>query len=129
MKGTIKTLSSTLKICVRDETVDKVGLMVVDPTGSIRNTLWLDKYKEDLVIGNPYIFIGFRLKSRKFGSYINFPKTEECSMEKVASFSEELTEVDPSQLQEIEEDLILLSIEKIAKSYIYKVLYFGCHLD
>ena len=70
------------------------------------------------MIGNTYIFKGFRFRSSKFGSYINSPKTEECLIEKSTSFSEELAEVDPSQLQEIEENLILLSIQKTAKSYI-----------
>ena len=118
LKGTIKYLSSTKKMCIRDETVDKVDLMVVNPTGSIKVTLWGHKCKEDLVIGNTYIFKGFRFKSSKFGNYINSPKTEECSVEKSTSFSEDLAEIDPSQLQEIEEDLILLSVEKTTKSYI-----------
>ena len=65
-------------MCIRDETVDRVDLMVVDPTGSIKVTLWGDKCKEDLVIGNTYIFKGFTFKYSKFGSYINSPKNEEC---------------------------------------------------
>ena len=118
LKATIKSLSSTKKVCIRDETVDRVDLMVVDPTGSIKVTLWGDKCKEDLEIGNTYIFKGFRFKPSKFGSYINCPKNEQYSVERSTSFGEELAEADPSQLQEIEEDLILLLVEKTTKSYI-----------
>ena len=39
-KATIKNLSSSKKMCIKDETVDRVDLMVVDPTGSIKVTLW-----------------------------------------------------------------------------------------
>ena len=65
-KGTIKNQSSTKKVCIKDETADKDDLMVVDTTGSIKVTPWGDKYKEDLVIRNTYIFKGFRFKSGKF---------------------------------------------------------------
>ena len=105
-------------MCIRDETVERVDLMVVYPRGSIKVTLWGDKCKEDLVVGGKYVFKGFRFKSSKFGSYIISPKGKECSIEKSTSFDEELAEVDPPQLLEIEEDLILLSVEKTTKSYI-----------
>ena len=99
------------KKCALGTKLDKANPMVVDPTGSIKVTFWGDKCKEGLVIVNTYIFKGFRFKSSTFGSYIKSPKSEECSIKKSTSFGEELTEVDPSQLQEIEEDLILLSVE------------------
>ena len=78
LKATIKNLSPIKKMCFSDETVNRVDLMVIDPTGSVKVTLWCDKCKEDLVIGNTYIFKGFRFKYSKFGSYINAPKNGEC---------------------------------------------------
>lgn len=78
LKAAIKNLSSIKKMCIRDETADRVDLMVVNPTGSIKVTLWGDKCKKDLLIGNTYIFKGFRFKYSKFGSYINSPKNGEC---------------------------------------------------
>ena len=96
LKATIKNLSPIKKMCFSDETVNRVDLMVIDPTGSVKVTLWCDKCKEDLVIGNTFILKGFRFKSSTFGSCINSPKSEEYSIERSTLFGKELAEVDPS---------------------------------
>ena len=96
LKATIENLSPIKKMCFSDETVNRVDLMVIDPTDSVKVTLWCDKCKEDLVIGNTFILKGFRFKSSTFGSCINSPKSEEYSIERSTLFGKELAEVDPS---------------------------------
>ena len=89
------------------------------PTGSIRVVFWGDYWEKEVVKDNTYIFKRFRYRSNKFWNYINTLKDGTCSIEGCNSFKEILAEADMAELSEIDERLILLTIEKTDKTYIY----------
>ena len=118
IKATIKRLSGVKKVSIRESSIDKKDLTVVDPTGSIRVVLSENYCEKEVAKDNTYIFKRFRCRSNKFRTYINTLKDGTCSIEECNSFKEILAEADMAELSEIDELLTLLTIEKANKTYI-----------